>query len=51
LNDEKYSIFDNFIIENKPIFPDEIDDILSKIETIGHETGAREHLFKLNEGL
>ena len=50
LNQEVNSVFDNFIQENKPVFPKEIDDILSKIETIGHKTGAREHLFKLNEG-
>jgi hypothetical protein len=50
LNYESLSIFDNFIKENIPIFPEEIDNILSKIETIGHETGAREHFFKLNEG-
>lgn len=50
LNHEPLSIFDNFIKENISIFPAEIDDILSKIETIGHETGAREHFFKLNEG-
>ena len=50
LNHEPLSIFDNFVKENIPIFPEEIDDILSKIETIGHETGARKHFFKLNEG-
>lgn len=49
INDD-YSLFDNFIQENRPIFSNEIDDILSKIETIGHITGAREHLFKPNEG-
>jgi hypothetical protein len=50
LNHETHSVFDNFIQENIHVFPQEIDDILSKIETIGHETGAREHFFKLNEG-
>ncbi len=50
LSNNESSVFDNFIRENRPTFPDEIGDILSKIETIGHETGAREHLFKLNEG-
>jgi hypothetical protein len=50
INDDDNSLFDNFIQENKPLFSNEVDNILSKIETIGHVTGAREHLFKLNEG-
>lgn len=50
INREPLSIFDNFIKENISIFPEEIDDILSKIETIGHKTGGREHFFKPNEG-
>ncbi len=50
LNEGSQSLFDNFIQENRPKFSAEIDDILLKIETIGHVTGAREHLFKINEG-
>lgn len=44
------SLFDIFINENKALFLSEIKDIFSRLKTIGHNTGARESYFKINEG-
>ena len=50
LDDEKETLFENFIKENKNSFSSEIKDILIRLETIGHKTGARESFFKHYEG-
>ena len=49
-NNEEYTLFENFVIEYKVQFKDEIKDIYKRLKTIGHSTGARESFFKLKEG-
>lgn len=44
------TLFERFIEENYAQHPQEIQSIVDRIEIIGHNTGAREHFFKLNEG-
>lgn len=42
--------YETFIIENKNVLLSELNDIISRLKTIGNKTGAREQYFKLNEG-
>lgn len=49
-DDESESYLDKFIQENKNSFIDEINDIVRRLRSIGHKTGAREHFFKTYEG-
>ena len=44
------TLFDNFVSEYYENYPLEIEDIVNTIEIIGFQKGAREHLFKINEG-
>jgi hypothetical protein len=48
-NDEK-TLFDRFLTENKISFKDELKDILTRLNSIAHKTGAREQFFKIDEG-
>ncbi len=50
VNDSDTTLFDQFVVENKSKYLDEISSIIDRIEIIGHRTGAREHFFKHNEG-
>lgn len=50
LEDEKKTLFDRFLEENINSFKSELKDINLRLKTIGHDTGAREHFFTLNEG-
>lgn len=50
INDELDSLFDQFIKENKNSFLSELKNIIKRLNTIGHKTGAREGFFKLHEG-
>jgi hypothetical protein len=50
LNDEKETLLDKFILENRNTFLSEIKDILMRLRTIGQKTGARIDYFKLFEG-
>ena len=50
LEDERKTLFDLFLEENKISFKSELKDIVSRLRVIGHKTGARENFFKLNEG-
>jgi putative component of toxin-antitoxin plasmid stabilization module len=50
IDDEKHTLFDKFIEENKDIFKSELIDLITKLETIGQITGAREYFFKHDEG-
>lgn len=45
------SLFDIFIDENKALYLSEIQNIFSRLITIGNDTGARESFFKTNEGV
>jgi hypothetical protein len=44
------TLFDNFIKENKSQFLDELKEINKTLYNIGHNFGARESFFKINEG-
>ncbi|MCP4552838.1 MAG: hypothetical protein GY834_12535 [Bacteroidetes bacterium] len=46
----KETLFDVFINENKSLYLSELKDILTRLNTIGNYTGARESFFRLNEG-
>ena len=50
LNDAEQTVFEKFLKENINSFKSELNDILSRLLTIGKNTGAREHFFKINEG-
>lgn len=50
LDRENESLFERFLSENSVTFKSEIIDILKRLRTIAHNTGAREGFFKLNEG-
>ncbi len=50
LHDEDLTLFERFLAENKNSFKSEIKNIIARLKTIGHKTGAREQFFKLNEG-
>jgi hypothetical protein len=43
--------FEIFINENKKVFKSEINDITSRLITIGKTVGAREQFFKTGEGI
>ncbi len=49
-SDEKKTLFEIFIEENKSLFLSELKDINSRLKIIGSKTGAREQFFKLDEG-
>lgn len=49
-NDETESFLEKFIKENKISFIDETKNILMRLKSIGHTTGARENFFKIFEG-
>ena len=44
------TLFDQFIKNNLSSSSREIKNILIRLQTIGNETGAREHFFKIKEG-
>jgi putative component of toxin-antitoxin plasmid stabilization module len=51
VDDEEVTVFDNFLQENKNSYKSEIIDIVTRLEVIGNETGARIDYFKVNEGV
>ncbi len=50
-DDEDKTLFELFVEENHISYSSEINDIVLRLKTIGHKTGARENFFKLNEGI
>lgn len=48
---EQETFLEKFIKENKDLFLSETKDILKRLRTIGHLTGARFDFFKHNEGV
>lgn len=50
VDDDTESLFDKFLKENSTSFKREIEDIIIRLNTIGKETGARQHFFKEKEG-
>lgn len=51
MEDEKVTLFDKFVQECSISFKDETKDILKRLITIGHKTGARKQFFKEREGV
>ena len=49
-NDETESFLEIFLRENQISFIDETKNILMRLSSIGHTTGARESFFKIFEG-
>ncbi|WP_396153351.1 hypothetical protein [Flavobacterium sp.] len=49
IEDEKKTLFDLFLLENKNSHIEEVNDIVKRIQSIGN-VGAKEHFFKINEG-
>lgn len=47
---EQKSLFNLFLEQNFIAYKSEIIDIVKRLSTIGHKTGAREQYFKLDEG-
>lgn len=47
IDDEHDTLFEKFIKENVISFESEINNILVRLKTIGHKTGARESFFKI----
>ncbi|MBK8502535.1 MAG: hypothetical protein IPL46_10145 [Saprospiraceae bacterium] len=47
---EELTLLEKFIQENVDDYKQEIDDIIVRLENIGHKYGARQQWFKLNEG-
>jgi len=50
LNNDKETLFNKFIRENETLFKSETKNILERLITIGHKTGARSDFFKGWEG-
>ena len=50
LEDEQRTLFERFLEENNNLFKSELKNILARLNTIGHYTGASEQFFKLREG-
>lgn len=48
-NDDK-NLFEHFLEENDEAYHGELLEILTRIKSISHKEGAREHLFKKAEG-
>lgn len=47
---EAQTRFEGFLTDNMDIHTQEIDNIVERLVTIGHDMGARESFFKQNEG-
>ncbi len=47
---DEMTLFDHFVQDNKDDHLNEIKQIVNRIKTIGHTTGAREQFFKQAEG-
>jgi len=49
--DEENSLFDNFVLNNKTKYKEEVQDIYKRLKLIGQQFGLREQFIKINEGL
>lgn len=43
------SLFDHFVLENRPDYEEEVKDIFRRLRTIGFRTGASENFLKFEE--
>jgi len=50
LEEEDRTLFDRFIADFFPSYKSEISNMVSRLKSIGHETGIRESFFRKNEG-
>lgn len=50
IEEDNETLFDRFLRENKTDFPNQIKDILQRLRSVAHKTGARPEYFKLDEG-
>ena len=50
VGDAKSSLFEQFILENKADYVDEVKDIVNRVRSIGQKTGAKDIFFKEREG-
>lgn len=50
IDEDKQTLFDRFVDENRKIYPLEFKSIRDRLLTIATKTGAREQYFKLFEG-
>jgi hypothetical protein len=50
IDDAQITLFDQFLEENQSVYPDELSDLISKIETIGNETGLNGRWYRRDEG-
>lgn len=50
LDDAEDTLFDQFVEENGPLYPNEIREIVKELIAMGNKVGCQEHFFKLNEG-
>lgn len=50
LEGKEQTSFESFLNENEADYPEEVEDIVKRLYTIGKETGARDTFFKLDEG-
>lgn len=50
LHDDEETLLNKFVRENEILFKSETKDILKRLYSIGHTTGARNHFFKEWEG-
>ncbi len=50
LQNEEQTIFEQFLAKNQVKYREEILDIIKRLHVIGHDVGAREQFFKLEEG-
>ncbi len=50
LEDEQRTLYERFFEENKNTFKSELNNIRVRLNTIGHDIGARKQFFRANEG-
>jgi len=50
IDEDKQTLFDRFVDENREIYPSEFNSIRDRLLIIATKTGAREQYFKLYEG-
>lgn len=47
LDDAEDTLFDQFVEENGPLYPNEIREIVKELIAMGNKVGCQEHFFKL----
>lgn len=50
LENDNHTLFERFILENKPVFPDELADLRYQIKVMAENTGIRDRFFEKPEG-